>query len=71
MFIFEKKQSMKYVMISLCCLMFACSPGPQKQDEHNRDSIERSELEKVKQMKTNEDSLVREEEKRLMEKYGR
>jgi hypothetical protein len=61
---------MKYVMISLSCLMYACSPSAQKQDEHNRDSIERSELEKVRQMKTNEDSLIREEEKRLMEKYG-
>jgi hypothetical protein len=56
-------------LLTIFCLatLSACQSSDSKKEEEKRDSIE---LEKVDKMRVNEDSLIEEEKKRLMEKYG-
>lgn len=60
----------KLILASIITLGFvACKSGGDKKVQAHQDSVENAELKKVDQMRINEDSMLKEEEKRLLEKY--
>lgn len=64
---------MKYLVscafLILSWTLPSCTSSEKKLEENQKDSIENAELQQVDRMRHNEDSLLKEKEKELLEKY--
>ena len=64
---------MKFYIILLCTSgiigFSACSGNSKSVEERRNDSMEEVEMKQVDQIRHNEDSLMKEKEKELLEKY--
>jgi len=70
MIYFDHKKPFFVILILLSTFSTACKSGTKEMGEKTQDSVEQTEMEQVDQMILNQDSLIKEEEKKIMEKYG-
>ncbi len=59
-----------FVLILLCGTFASCNNNASKAKEAVKDSIEKAELNTVDDMLKNQDSILKEKEKELLEKYN-